>query len=239
MNPVWTIAKRELGSFFDSLVAYLLLVAFLAFSGIMTWLAGNDIFYRGQADLLVFFYNAAYYSLFLFIPALTMRMMAEEKRAGTIELLLTKSISNRQLVVGKFVACFLLLAIGILFTLPYYSTVSYLGEVDHGAILCGYCGLLLMSAAYIAIGLFASSLTGNQIVAFLVSLVIGGPFFWIFRFIGSYGSGFFASVFTYLDFFGHYESIVRGVLDSKDLVFFLSVTALALLLAELQIARRG
>jgi len=172
MNPVWTIAKRELSSYFDSLIAYIIIVAFLGFTGFFTWLFGADVFLRKQADLQVFF-GVAQWTLFFFIPAITMRQLAEEKRSGTIELLLTKAVSNRQLVIGKWLSCFSMVLIALLFTLPYYITIANIGNIDHGATLGGYFGLLLLSGAYISIGLFASSLTDNQIVAFLLALFIG------------------------------------------------------------------
>ena len=172
MNPIWIIAKRELNSFFDSLVAYIMLIAFLGFSGFFTWLFGGDIFFVKEASLQVFF-GVAFWTLFIFIPAITMRQLAEERKTGTIEMLLTKSVNNRQMVLGKWLACFLLVAIALLFTLPYYFTVASLGEIDHGATISGYLALLLMSAMYVSIGIFASSLTNNQIVAFLLALMIG------------------------------------------------------------------
>ncbi|MEN0006786.1 MAG: ABC transporter permease subunit, partial [Bacteroidota bacterium] len=115
MSPVWVIAKRELGSYFDSLIAYIILIAFLGFSGFFTWLYGADVFLRKQADMAVFF-GVARWTLFFFIPALTMRQLAEEKRAGTIELLLTKAVSSQQVVVGKFLSCLLMVAIALAFT---------------------------------------------------------------------------------------------------------------------------
>lgn len=238
MNPVWVISKRELGSFFDSLVAYIILIAFLGFSGFFTWLYGSDVFYRKQADLAVFF-GVARWTLFFFIPAITMRMLAEERKSGTIELLLTKAVSNRQLIWGKFTACLLMVGIALLFTLPYYVTISQLGDVDHGAIWAGYFGLLLMSAAYISIGLLASSITSNQIVAFLLALFIGIFFHFLFDVLASGASGFWGDLFTTLSMSQHVDSITRGVVDSKDLVYFLSLTGLGLLLSEMSIAKRA
>lgn len=237
MNPAWVITKRELGSFFDSLVAYIILIAFLGFSGFFTWLYGSDVFYRKQADLAVFF-GVARWTLFFFIPAITMRMLAEERKTGTIELLLTKAVSNRQVIWGKFLACLLMVGIALLFTLPYYLTISELGDVDHGAIWAGYFGLLLMSAAYIAIGLFASSITNNQIVAFLLALFIGIFFHFLFDILASGASGFWGELFSSLSMSQHVDSITRGVVDSKDLIYFISLTGLGLLLAELSISKR-
>src|ERR1051325_4026029 len=179
MNKIWIIAGRELHSFFDSLMAYIMLVAFLGFSGFFTWLYGSDIFLRNQADLQVFF-SIAYWTLFFFIPAITMRMFAEENKSGTIELLLTKAVTDWQIIFGKFLACLILIGVALLLTLPYYITVWKLGPIDHGAVWTGYIGLLLMSATYISIGLFTSSITNNQIVAFLLAIFIGIFFHIIF-----------------------------------------------------------
>jgi len=237
MNSVWIIAKRELDSFFDSLVAYIMLVAFLGFSGFFTWLFGSDVFIRKEADLQVFF-SVAFWTLFFFIPALTMRQLAEEKRSGTIEMLLTKSITDRQLVLGKWLACFLLVAIALLFTLPYYITISRLGNIDHGATICGYLGLLMMSSVYISIGLFASSLTSNQIVAFLLALLIGIFFHFLFDVIASGSSGFIGEIISTLSISSHFESVSRGVLDTKDILYFATLSIFGILLAELVISKR-
>ena len=220
MNPVWVIAKRELNSYFDSLIAYIILIAFLGFSGFFTWLYGSaDVFFRKQADLAVFF-GVAKWTLFFFIPAITMRQLAEEKKTGTIELLLTKAVSNRQVILGKFMSCFLMVCIALLFTLPYYISIAQLGNIDHGATLCGYLGLLLMSASYISIGLFASSITNNQIVAFLLALFIGIFFHFLFDVMSGGSTGFMAQLFDTLSMNTHYDSITRGIIDSKDLIYF-------------------
>lgn len=238
MTPSWIIAKRELRSYFDSLVAYILLLTFLGFTGFFVWLNGNgDVFFRRQADLKVFF-SIANWTLFFFIPAITMKLIAEEKRSGTIELMMTKSVTNRQFVWGKFLAAFILVAIALAFTLPYYFTISTLGNFDHGANISGYLGLLLMSAAYIGIGIFASSLTNNQIVAFLLALIIGICFHFLFGVIASGSSGVIAEVFDTLSLSSHFDSISRGVIDSKDVIYFISVTAIGLILSEYIISKR-
>lgn len=239
MNPSWVIAKKELGSFFDSLIAYILLVAFLGFSGFFTWLNSNaDIFFRKQADLQVFF-GVAYWTLFFFIPALTMRQLAEEKKTGTIELLLTKAVSDRQLVFGKFLACLLLVLIALAFTLPYYFTVAKIGNIDHGATISGYLSLILMSAAYIAIGLLASSITNNQIVAFLLALLVGIFFHFLFDAFAQNMTGWMGELFDTLSLQQHFTSMMRGVIDTKDLIYFGSLIFLGLLLSELVISKRG
>ncbi|NUQ24192.1 MAG: ABC transporter permease subunit [Saprospiraceae bacterium] len=238
MKPAWIIAKRELNAYFDSLIAYFIIVLFLSFSGFFTWLAGNgDIFFRKQADLNVFF-GVAKWTLFFFIPALTMRQLAEEKKTGTIELLLTKAVTDRQVILGKFLSCFLMVAITLALTLPYYITITYLGKVDHGAIWSGYLGLLLLSAAYISIGLFASSITGNQIVAFLLALSIGIFFQFLFEVIAGGMTGFIGELFSTLSLSMHFESISRGVIDTKDLIYFLSIVVLGLYLSEISISKR-
>jgi ABC-2 type transport system permease protein len=237
MRESWIIARKELNSFFDSLVAYILLIAFLGFSGFFTWVWGNDIFYHKQASLDIFF-SVALWSLFFFIPALTMRQFAEEKKTGTIELLLTKRITDRQLVIGKFLACLMLVMIALAFTLPYYISVANLGNIDHGSTISGYIGLILMSSAFIAIGLFASSITNNQIVAFLLALMLGVVFQFILGSLGAGQSGWIGNLLTDLSVPRHFESMSRGVIDTKDVIYFLSLTFLGLMLTQLMIAKR-
>jgi ABC-2 type transport system permease protein len=237
MREIWIIARREFGSFFDSLVAYILLIAFLGFTGFFTWLSVADVFFRKQADLQVFF-SVGMWTLFIFIPAITMKQLAEEKNSGTIELLLTKSVTDRQLVLGKFLACFMLVCAALVLTLPYYITVANIGNIDHGATISGYFGLLLMSAAYIGIGLFASSLTSNQIVALLLALLIGIFFQFLFDAIGSNFTGWMGELISGLSVTRHFESITRGVIDTKDVIFFLSLALLGILFAELMISKR-
>jgi ABC-2 type transport system permease protein len=238
MRYIWIITKRELASFFDSLLAYILLLSFLGFSGLFTWLIGSDVFLVKQASLQSFF-GVAYWTLFFFIPALTMRMIAEERSTGTLELILTKPVSDWQFVLGKFLSVLLLIAISLALTLPYYITVASIGPVDHGAVWTGYLGLLLMSAAYISIGLFASSITSNQIVAFLLALLIGIFFHLLFSLMAGSFPGFIGKLMNYLSLSSHYESITRGVVDSKDLIYFLSIIFLGLFAAESAIAKRN
>lgn len=238
MNAIWTIAKRELDSFFDSLIAYIMLVLFLGFSGFFTWILGSDIFFVGQASLESFF-NVAYWTLFFFIPALTMRLLAEEKKTGTIELLLTKAVTDRQVVIGKFLSTLLLVLIALLFTLPYVITLYMIGNMDTGEVLCGYIGLLLMSGMYISIGLYASSITSNQIVAFLTSLFIGLFFHIIFGSLAQQFTGWAGQVLNALSLTNHFESISRGVLDTRDLIYFFSIIFIGLFLAEFSLTKRN
>jgi ABC-2 type transport system permease protein len=237
MKSIWIITKKELNSFFDSLIAYILLVLFLGFSGFFTWMFGSDVFLIGQATMRPFF-SIAYWSLFIFIPALTMRMIAEEKKTGTIELLLTKPVSDRQLVIGKFLASLLLICISLALTLPYVITISSIGNIDSGEVICGYLGLVLMSATYISIGLYASSITSNQIVAFLSAMFIGLFFHIIFDVMASGFTGWLGEIFNTLSLSNHFESIQRGVVDSKDIIYFLSIIFLGLFLTETSLSKR-
>lgn len=238
MNTVWTITKRELNSFFDSLVAIIMIVLFLGFSGFFTWISGSDIFLVGQASLRTFF-GIAYWTLFFFIPALTMRMLAEEKKSGTIEMLLTKPVTDRQVILGKYLATIILIAIALAFTLPYVITISKIGNLDAGGMICGYLALLLISAAYASIGLFTSSLTGNQIVAFLSALFIGLFFHIILQIIAGGMKGTLGQIVNKLSMTVHFESLSRGVLDSKDLVYFGSIIFMGLFLTEVSLAKRN
>jgi len=241
MRPVLIIARKELQSFFDSLIAYVMLIAFLGFTGLFTWLVGNhDVFLAKQASLSVFFYWSGW-AILVFTPAITMKMLAEESKSGTIELLLTKPITNWQVLWGKFLACFTLIFFALLCTIPYWITIVTLGmgKADSGVILCGYLGLLLMSAAFVSIGIFASSITNNQIIAFIIALVIGIFFRFIFSELASLFSGTTGEIFNYMGFDTHYDSIARGVVDSRDVVFFGSIVFIGLVLAEVSLAKRG
>ncbi|MDZ7744120.1 MAG: ABC transporter permease subunit [Bacteroidota bacterium] len=238
MKQIWIVAKRELRSFFDSLMAYIMLISFLGFSGFFTWLYGQgDVFFIKQASLSAFF-GIAYWTLFFFIPALTMRLFAEENRSGTIELLLTKPLNDWQVVWGKFLATLLLIMVALLLTIPYYITVASLGPVDHGAVWSGYLGLILMSAAYISIGIFTSAITTNQIVSYLMALFIGIFFQILFGMLSGAFSGLLSQVLDYLSLATHFESISRGVIDSKDLIYFLSIVFFGLILTEATLEKR-
>jgi len=238
MKQIWIITQRELNSYFDSLIAFIMIVLFLGFSGFFTWISGADIFMVGQANLRAFF-GIAYWTLFFFIPALTMRLFAEEKKSGTIEMLLTKAVTDRQVIAGKFLAAIILIITALAFTLPYVITVSSIGNLDAGAVLCGYLALLLISAAYTSIGLFASSITSNQIVAFLSALFIGLFFHIIFEIIAGGMKGIPGQVINSLSVSNHFESLSRGVVDSKDLVYFGSIIFMGLFLTEVSLSKRN
>jgi ABC-2 type transport system permease protein len=238
MTTVWIIAKKELNSFFDSLLAYIMIIAFLVFTGLFTWLLGRTIFLMNEASLQSFF-AVSYWALFLFIPALTMKLIAEERSSGTLELILTKPVSDSQMILGKFLAVLLLVIISLALTMPYYISVASIGPIDHGATIMGYIGLVLMSAAYISIGIFASSITNNQIISFLLALFIGIFFHLIFGIVSGYFPGIIGNTLNYMSISTHYESIIRGVVDSKDLIYFLTIIILGLFGAELSISKRN
>lgn len=239
MRHIWIICKREINAFFDSLMAYIMLIVFLGLSGLFTWLlGGGDIFFVGQASLSSFF-NVAFWTLFFFIPAITMRMMAEEKRSGTMELLATKPISHFQIVAGKWLAAWLLVVISLVLTLPYYITVANLGPIDHGATISGYLALMLISGVYTSIGIFASSLTTNQIVAFIMSLFIAFFFQMIFSQLAAILPDMLANVAQYLSLNQHYQTMSRGVIGLSNLVYMLSLIVIGFLFATMAVKRRA
>lgn len=214
-----------------------MLIAFLGFSGFFTWIFGSDIFMVGQASLQAFF-GIAFWTLFFFIPALTMGSIAEETRSGTLEQILTKPVSNWQFLGGKFLSTLILIMIALAFTLPYYITVASLGPIDHGAVWTGYLGLILMSGTYIGIGIFASSISNNQIVGFLTALFIGIFFHVIFGILAGSTTGLIGKILDYLSIQSHFDSISRGVVDTKDLIYFLSIMTVSLFSAEIVLTRR-
>ncbi len=238
MKIILEIAVRETLLFFDSLIAYVLLAVFLGFSGFFTWLYGSDVFFSGQASLKSFF-TAAYWILFLFIPALTMRTISEEKKTGTLELLLTKPVTDWQVVAGKYLSVMILVLVALGLTLPYYFTVWVLGNIDHGATLMGYLGLILMSSALAGTGIFMSSLTTNQIVAFISSLLAGIFFILVFDVVAQQMFGVTGVIINYVSMTGHFDSISRGVLDTRDIVYFISLTFAGLFLASSSLSKRN
>jgi ABC-2 type transport system permease protein len=172
-----------------------------------------------------------------FMPAITMRLIAEEKKTGTIELLVTYPIKDSEIIVGKFLSALMLLAVALVFTWFYVISVSLLGNLDGGQVIGGYFGLLLMGAAYLAIGMFASAITENQIVAFIVALVIIFVFFLMDKILFFVPAS-LVSIFQYLSIDYHFQNISRGVIDSRDLLYYFSVIFFSLLLASHALGRR-
>ncbi|MSP67228.1 MAG: ABC transporter permease [Alphaproteobacteria bacterium] len=225
------IFRRELTGYFITPVAYVFIIIFLLLAGIFTFYLGN-LYERGQADLTPFFLFHPWLYLFL-IPAITMRLWAEERRSGTIELLMTMPIAMIDAVLGKFLAAWAFTGIALALTVPVWITANVLGEPDNGVVLAGYIGSLVMAGAYLAVGACVSSVTRNQVIAFVVSIAI------LFLFVASGSSivlNFFQAfapravvdVVSTFSFLTHYTAIAKGVLDLRDIVYFGSVMALAL-----------
>jgi len=230
-SNIWTVAKRELAGYFDSPVAYVFIVIFLLLAGFFTFTFGA-FFERGEASLTAFFMWMPWLFLFL-VPAVGMRLWSEERRSGTMELLLTLPITAWQAIVGKFLASWLFLAIALALTFPVWLTVNLLGDPDNGVIVAGYVGSLLLAGTYLAISSATSALTRNQVVSFILSVVIclllvlvGFPPVtdlvarwaptWLVEGVASF------SVLT------HFDGFQKGVLDLRDLVFFGSAIGFAL-----------
>jgi len=238
MNQIIQIARRELSGFFDSLMGYVLIIMFLGFSGFFTWIYGDDIFFIGEANLNMFF-KVAYWTLFFFIPSLTMRALTGELRAGTLELLLTKPISYWQLILGKFFSAFILISMALVPSLIYYISLWSIGSVDHSAIILGYLGLLLMSMSYIAMGIFCSSLSDSPIIALLSTLFIGIFFHQIFETLGSTSLGMTGSILSFMSMFTHFESISRGIFDLQDIIYFFSLILFGLYASKVILLSRN
>ena len=227
------IFQKEINAFFSSLTAYIVMAVFLTATGLLLWVfPDTNILNYGYADLGAFFNLTPLVLLFL-IPAVTMRSLAEEVKNGTIELLLTKPLSNWQLVLGKFWANWLLVLITLTPTLLYYFTVYELGNpagnIDSGAVVGSYVGLALLSAVFVAVGLWASSLTDNQIVAFVLGVFVG---FLLYMGIGALAKLDFLSALAYplswISLDQQYADLGRGLIDSRNVIYFLSLTALFL-----------
>jgi len=220
MRNTLPIFRREFSSYFNSPIAYIYLTVFI---GLLSWLFLKAFFVVGEASMRNFFAIIPWVFLF-FIPAVTMRSWAEEKKSGTMELLMTWPLTDLEAVLGKFLASlsFLLVSLALTFVLP--IVVAALGNPDPGEIFGGYLGAVLIGAAYLAIGLFISSLTENQIVAFILSIVgIFGLFILGEDFVLFGIPDRLVPVLSYLGLAGHFDSISRGVIDSRDIVYYLSV----------------
>ncbi len=233
MNNIKTIYFKELKSYFNSPIAYIVIIVFLAIVG---WFFTNQFFGSNQATLRGMFDMVPFVFLF-FIPAITMRSFSEEKKQGTIELLLTKPVKDYELVTGKFLAALMLTIITLLPTLIYMVVVISLGSTDVGALIGGYLGLILMAAVYIGIGIFASSLTENQVVAFIISFVIVFALFMMGKILQQVSPGLVSSVeFLSTDY--HYSNISRGVIDARNIIYYLSMILLPLYLTKVSIESR-
>lgn len=224
---VFAIARKEIRSYWNSPIAYIYVTVFLA---LVSWFFFESFFLQNQAALRDFF-GLLPMAFVLFVPAVTMRLWAEEKKLGTIELLMTLPLKDHEVVLGKFLAAFFFLGVTILLSLPLAGIVAYLGKPDPGPIVGGYVGALLMGAAFLAIGIFFSSTTENQIIALVVSFVFAILLLLLdSSVILSRVPAPIAPVIDFLGIRSHFESIARGVLDSRDVLYFLSVTGFFLFL---------
>ncbi|GMV29465.1 MAG: ABC transporter permease [Rhodanobacteraceae bacterium] len=223
MNPVKTVFRRELASYFATPVAYVFIVIFLILAGAMTFYYG-ELYERGRADLQPFFSFHPWLYLFL-VPAIAMRLWAEERKSGTIELLLTLPITMWQAVVAKFLAAWAFVGIALALTFPIWITVNYLGDPDNGVIVASYLGSLLMAGAFLAIGSCLSAATRNQVVAFILTVVIcflllmaGFPL--VLGFFQAFLPQGIVDAIAGLSLFSHFQAIAKGVVDLRDLVYF-------------------
>jgi ABC-2 type transport system permease protein len=218
--------KKELRSFFDSPIAYIVITIFLLISG---WFFFSDLFLVNQASVRNLFGIVPFIFMF-FVPAVTMRLISEEKRSGTIEVLLTLPVRDHEIILGKFLAGLILIFAAVILTFVYTLTLSGLGDLDFGSVVAGYIGLVFLGAAYLSIGVFTSSLTQNQIVAFITSFVIIFALFMLDKVL-IFMPGFLVSFFEYLSVDYHFSNIARGVIDSRDVIYYLSIIFLFLFLA--------
>jgi len=229
---MFTLLQKEINSFLNSLIGYIVMVVFISLIGLFMWLFSGsfNVLDSGYANMDSLFVIAPWVFLFL-VPAITMRSFSEEFRAGTIELLATKPLTSAQIVLAKFFAGWVLVLIALIPTVLYYYTLGALGlpawNLDNGAILGSYIGLALLAAVYVSIGIFASSLTVNQIVAFILAVFLTFTLFTGFDFIADlniFGEG--DLIVRQLGISEHYLSISRGVVDSRDVVYFGSIVVL-------------
>jgi ABC-2 type transport system permease protein len=231
MRVVVTIVKRELASYFNSPVAYVFLVIFLLLTGFFTFTAGN-FFERGEASLAAFFGWHPWVYLVL-VPAVGMRLWAEERRSGTLELLLTMPVAPWQAIVAKFLASWIFIGVALALTFPTVITVNVLGEPDNGVILAGYLGSFFLAGAYLAISCMTSAMTRNQVVAFILSVVVClflvlAGFNPVTDLMVRWASPAVVDTVAAFSVVTHFDGFQRGVIDGKDLVYFLSVIGFAL-----------
>ena len=241
---MWSIFSKEINTFFSSLIAYIVIGVFLIILGLVMWVfPDTSLLNYNYASLDQLFDLAPIIFMFL-VPALTMRTFAEENQTGTIELLSTKPLSDYSIIFGKFLACTFLLLLAILPTIFYYYTIyqlgSPVGNLDSGAIMGSYIGLLLLGMIFVAIGVFSSSITDNQIVAFMLATFLCFFFYWGFDYLSRLPI-FIGKVDDVVEMMGidyHYFSISRGVIDSRDVLYYFSLTAIFLLLTHLVLQKR-
>lgn len=228
MHSIAAIAKRELTGYFSTPVAYVFIVIFLALSGAFTFYIGG-FFERGQASLESFFTFHPWLYLFL-IPAVSMRLWSEERKTGTIELLMTLPLPTAAAVIGKFLAAWAFVAVALALTFPLWITVNVLGDPDNGVILASYVGSLLMAGAFLTIGSCVSALTRNQVIAFIVAATVCFLFTMsglemVLNVFRAWAPHLLVDTIASLSFLSHFDSVTKGLIDLRDLVFFVSMIA--------------
>jgi ABC-2 type transport system permease protein len=230
-SGIKTIAARELAAYFESPVAYVFLVIFLLLTGVFTFTIGG-FFLRGEASLIAFFSFMPWLFLFL-VPAIGMRLWSEERRLGTIELLLTMPVTTAQAILGKFLASWLFIAIALALTFPVVITVNWLGDPDNGVIASGYIGCLLLAGAYLALACMTSAITRNQVVSFIIAVVlclllILAGFTPVTELLSRWASPAVIEGIAGFSVLTHFYEFQKGMIDTRDLLYFLSVIAFAL-----------
>ena len=232
MRNALAIAKRELKAYFNSPIAYIVVAVFLVISG---YLYFSTVFLNGVSSLRSFF-QLSPLLLVVFAPAITMRLVAEELRSGTLELLTTMPVRDHEVVLGKFLAALAVIGAALLMSLSYAVTVAAIGDLDWGPVVGGYLGLVLVAAALVAVGVMTSAWSRNQIVAFIFALLICVAL-WLFDKITFFVPAGLGSVLEYLSVDYHFRNVARGVVDTRDLLYYLSVTAVALFAAVRSLGR--
>ena len=240
---MYALYIKELRSFLNSLIGYLTILFFIISIGIWMWVfpGSGNVLDMGEASLRVLFTNAPIVFLFL-IPAITMRSLAEENRTGTIELLLTQPITDTAIILAKYFASVTLVFLALLPTLIYYYSVVELGDpkgnIDHAGTLGAYFGLFLLGAVFVSIGIFASALTKNQVISFLIAILLSFTVYIGFQFMATTLSAPFDYLFINLSIQEHYMGMQKGVIDSRDLIYYLSVITLFIVLTKMVMQSR-
>jgi ABC-2 type transport system permease protein len=246
MHKSIAIARRELKSYFDSPIAYIVIGTFLLVTG---WMFFSTLFLREQADMRTLFWPTPFSPAMLLViltPAISMRLVAEERKTGTIELVTTMPVRDSEVVLGKFLAALGLVTVALALTVVYAVTVDAIStpatsnsaDLDWGPVVSGYLGMLLFCSALLAIGLLCSTWTDNQIVAFIIALLICGFLYFVYFLLHFFVPTSIAKVVEFISISSHLENMARGVVDSRDVLYYLTLTAGALFLAERSLARQ-
>jgi len=228
-RKVLVIARRELNSYFDSPIAYIVIATFLLTAG---WMFFSTLFLMGRADMRSFFAPAPFSPsmlLVILVPAVTMRLIAEEKKTGTFELLTTMPVRDSEIVLGKFLAAFALLASALSPTLIYAVTVASMGQLDWGPVIAGYAGFLLFSMSLLAVGMWCSAITDKQIVAFIISFIVSAALYFMY-WLQFFMPASLAPLVEFLSVSAHLDNMARGVIDSRDVLFYGTLTAAGLMM---------